>query len=98
MLLEILEEWNFWRQERSTGKQRVSYLQKVEEYLQPNVIVSLIGVRRAGKSYVMKQVIANMIKNGVESRNILYVNFEERRFTSFSTTLLDEIFDVYVQT
>jgi uncharacterized protein len=55
-ILEILEEWNFWKKEIETGIIRGNYLKKMKNFLQSNMIIALIGVRRAGKSFIMKQL------------------------------------------
>src|SRR3989344_1639311 len=42
-------------------------------------IKSIIGPRRAGKTYFMYQKIKELIKYGVKKENILYINFEDPR-------------------
>lgn len=45
-------------------------------------VVVITGVRRAGKSTILKQYIHNKIKNGEERKSFLYVNLEEPKFRS----------------
>jgi uncharacterized protein len=96
-ILEILEEWNFWKKEIETGIIRSNYLKKMKNFLQSNMIIALIGVRRAGKSFIMKQLAKNLISNGINARDILIVNFEDRRFTDLSLEFLDRIFETYLE-
>jgi hypothetical protein len=96
-ILEILEEWNFWKREIETGIIRSNYLKKMKNFLQTNMIIAVIGVRRAGKSFIMKQLAKNLISNGVNARDILIVNFEDRRFTELSLEFLDRIFETYLE-
>ena len=96
-LLEILNDWNFWKKELDTGKERGLYIERCLKFLKPNVVVAIIGVRRAGKSYIMRQVIKKLIKTGVEKKNILMVNFEDKRFVEFYPRLLDEIYETYLE-
>ena len=63
-LLEILHDWNFWKKELDTGKERRAYIEQCLRFLETNVIAAIIGVRRAGKSYLMRQVIKKLIEKG----------------------------------
>jgi len=96
-LLEILHDWNFWKKELDTGKERRAYVEKCLRFLEPNVVTAIIGVRRAGKSYLMRQVIKKLIEKGVKRENILMVNFEDGRFAEFYPKLLDEIYETYLE-
>lgn len=96
-LLEILEEWNFWKKELDTGRKRRAYIEKCLSFFKTNVIVAIIGVRRSGKSYIMRQIIKKLIENGISKENILMVNFEDKRFVEFYPKLLDEIYETYLE-
>ncbi|MEM7814630.1 MAG: ATP-binding protein, partial [Candidatus Aenigmatarchaeota archaeon] len=96
-ILEILMDWNFWKKDMDTGILRKKYLEKVKRFLKTNMVIALIGVRRAGKSFLMMQIAKNLIEEGIDPREILIVNFEDRRFTDFSIELLDEIFETYLE-
>lgn len=39
-------------------------------------VISIIGPRRVGKTYLMFQIIKNLLSRGVEKNRVLYVNFE----------------------
>jgi uncharacterized protein len=45
----------------------------------------------------MKQLAKNLISNGINARDILIVNFEDRRFTDLSLEFLDRIFETYLE-
>ena len=91
-ILEILHEWNFWKKELETGIERKKYFERYLRLMKVNVVVAIIGIRRAGKSYIMRQTIKKLIENGVERKDILMVNFEDQRFTEFNIKLLDSIY------
>ena len=56
----------------------------------------LIGIRRAGKSYTLYQDILAHISSGKASvRDILYVNFEDERIASITSSELGEILTAY---
>src|SRR3989344_6216825 len=96
-ILEILEDWNFWKKELDSGYEREKYLELAFKFLNPNVILSFIGVRRSGKSYLMRQLAKKLIEKGSEKNRILIINFEDRRFTEFNLELLDRIYETYLE-
>lgn len=56
----------------------------------------LVGLRRAGKSFLIYQDIQTMInENGVPAENILYINFEDERLLYMKAEDLDGILDSY---
>ncbi len=90
-LIEILDDWNFWKNDLASGKNREEYVEKCLKFLKVNVVSSIIGIRRSGKSYIIRQIIKKLIEKGIERKNILIVNFEDRRFVEFYPKLLDDI-------
>lgn len=59
-----------------------------------NKIITLIGARRVGKTHIFYQLINDLLKNGINIENILYINFEDERF-DFNKDNLKLIIDVY---
>ncbi len=59
-----------------------------------NVIISLIGSRRSGKTFLLYQTIKNIIQSGVSEKNVLFVNFEDERL-SLNSESLDLIIQAY---
>lgn len=47
--------------------------------LKSGKIISLIGPRRSGKTYFLYQIMDTLIKEGINKRKILYINFEDER-------------------
>lgn len=60
-----------------------------------NQVITITGPRRAGKSYLMRQMARNLFEQGVKKENLLFVNFEDPRFTTLDTKLMIQLFDVY---
>lgn len=58
------------------------------------LIVSLIGARRSGKTFVLFNTIDRMLKSGVKREQILFINFEDERLL-MNTEHLDLIFQAY---
>lgn len=58
----------------------------------------LLGIRRAGKSYLMYQRIHQLLKKGHKIEEILYINFEDERFIGLKSEGLDDIKLAYEET
>ncbi len=94
-VLAVLNDWNIWRGEQDTGIGRSAYLDRLEAVMGSNQVITITGPRRAGKSYLMRQMARKLFEQGVKKENLLFVNFEDPRFTSLDTKLMMQIFDVY---
>ena len=57
-------------------------------------IITVIGPRRAGKTYLLYQHILTLIEKGIKKEKILYINFEDERLELFPQTL-DFIIQAY---
>ncbi len=55
----------------------------------------LVGMRRAGKTYMMYQYIQNLLQNGHVAEEILFVNFEDERIADMSKTDLHLVVEAY---
>jgi predicted AAA+ superfamily ATPase len=97
-ILRILLDWNFWKKNLESGIERNEYVDKALRFLQPNMIVSLIGVRRSGKSMLMRQIAKKLMESGIANKNeILIVNFEDKRIVERDLKLIDDFFNAYME-
>ena len=96
-VLAVLNDWNIWRGAQDTGIIRSAYLDRLQALMGSNQVITITGPRRAGKSYLMRQMARKLFEQGVKRENLLFVNFEDPRFTSFDTKLITQIFDVYTE-
>jgi len=95
-ILAILKDWNDWEGQQDIGTIRSIYLDRLEALIAgSNQIITITGPRRAGKSYLMRQMARRLSDKGLKRENILFVNFEDPRFTSLDTKLLAQVYDVY---
>lgn len=95
-LVEILSSWNFWKKDQEVGVYREKYLQRMEKLVQTDQIVAMIGVRRSGKSTLMKQFIKKQIGAGKNATSFLYINFEEPKFADcLSLEFLQKSYEAY---
>lgn len=64
--------------------------------LEPTVNYVFIGLRRAGKSYLMYQLIHDAIRKGeMQLEDVLYINFEDERIAPIKASELGLILDAY---
>ena len=76
-----LKKYNFWSDEvPELGFQRKYYIDKIFQYTRNKLIKVLVGQRRAGKSYILRQIAYKLIEKGINPKNIFYINKE---FTDF---------------
>ncbi|MEW6410830.1 MAG: ATP-binding protein [Nitrospirota bacterium] len=96
-IVEVLAEWNFWRATRDVGILRESYLEKMAKLEKTGQIVTIMGVRRAGKSTLMLQYIKGLIDQGLDPASTLYVNLEDPRWGELSQQFLQAIWEAYLE-
>ena len=60
-----------------------------------NACYVLIGVRRAGKSYLLYQRILQLIRHGHSWEEIVYINFEDERLLEMQAADLNKILEVH---
>ncbi len=72
-----LKRFNFWDGNvPQTGYLRELYLQKIQSFTNNKLIKVIVGQRRTGKSYILRQIAKNLIDQGVNPNQIFYVNKE----------------------
>ena len=55
----------------------------------------LVGLRRAGKTYMLYQTIRHLLNEGHKKEEILFVNFEDERINGICKEELHEILEAY---
>ena len=95
-ILAVLEDWNCWSKPFKKSFKRKTYEYEVSKKATTGEIVFLQGVRRSGKSTILRNHIENLIESGVSNNEILFVNLEDPRFAPYlSLELLEEIKKAY---
>ena len=61
-------------------KNRSHYLEKLIEFKDTDFVKIITGIRRCGKSSLMKLMIKHLLENGVEKEQIIQINFESIEF------------------
>ncbi|MEM3555965.1 MAG: ATP-binding protein [Candidatus Micrarchaeia archaeon] len=97
-ILEVLNDWNFWSKEQPIGIEREEYLNVLFNILNTtDTILAIVGVRRAGKSFLLRQLAKKLMNKGVGKDSILIVNFEDERFGERNLQLLRDIYETYME-
>jgi len=92
-----LAKYNFWESNPTNlGFLRTAYTQKIKAYSGNRLIKVLVGQRRAGKSYLLRQLVLGLIESGVPRQNIFFLNREMADFDFVkSYKELDALFKLY---
>lgn len=73
--------YNLWDgKEFFAGMERPFYKDKINGFMGSRLVKVLVGQRRSGKSFVLKQLMNHLVKSGVPSQNILFVSKEFLEF------------------
>jgi predicted AAA+ superfamily ATPase len=71
---------------------------KIADYIPQREILIITGVRRSGKSSLMKLLCDDILKSGdVLESNILYLNFEDERFVPFTLQDFEPLYEAFIE-
>lgn len=91
-MLKALIDWNFWYKNQFIGIER-DYSNQLLSLLGKGFAISVIGVKRSGKSTIINQIVKKLIDKGEDPFNTLIVNFEDSRFGDIRTA--NDLFSLY---
>jgi predicted AAA+ superfamily ATPase len=97
IIVEQNPHWSGQMYEQGVAR---SCFPRLVDYLTTGMIVSVIGVRRAGKSTLLKQAINYLMQEkGVPPTNILFMNLEHPYFSSYSKNIeyLEKMYEDYIK-
>ncbi|MFH1915795.1 MAG: ATP-binding protein [Nanoarchaeota archaeon] len=95
-LLGLLKEWNLWDQDIPTGIDRSRYVQQILPLIKRKEVLILKGIRRSGKSTIMRQLMKRLVLQGIQKDQVLYVNLEDYRLKdSLNLKLFEKILEVH---
>lgn len=84
--IALLRKYNLWDSNTfDLGYRRSDYTDKLADYVGNRLIKVLVGQRRSGKSYILRQVAKQLIDNGVKPENTLIINREIAEFDFLKT-------------
>ena len=68
---------------------------EIELPVQPELIITVPGVRRAGKSSLLMLAVNKLLTSGIKRERILWVNFDDERLDRMPMEELDEVLQAY---
>jgi len=96
-IFNILKDWNIWFNDIDKGIDREYYLTKIRRLMNVKDVIVVKGVRRSGKSTILRQFIYELTEN-IHKNQTLFINFEDSRFAKdISLDLIEKIFNVYLE-
>lgn len=73
---------------------REQYIKRIRPFYDSEMIKVITGIRRCGKSTIMRQIIDELKESGVRSDAIVYINFEDYKYKKIATP--DQLYE-YVE-
>ncbi len=94
MEIEKLSEWNPWWENKDLVKELTGFHRPKYDFLIDSIkikeIVIITGVRRSGKSTLMYQIINKLLSEGIDPKQVLFVNLEDKKLVN------DPLDDIYL--
>lgn len=96
-IINSIKKYNFWNNHSiDLGYSRTFYTNKIGQYVGNKLVKVLVGQRRAGKSYILRQIASKLLSAGVKSENILYINKEYMEFATLRNAIeLEQLYKTY---
>ena len=97
--LERIKKYNLWDGNTlSAGMKRTYYTDKIEQYIGSKLVKVLVGQRRSGKSFVLRQIMNDLIEKGVSAKNLFFISKEFIEFYFVEDCLaLEDLFQCYLR-
>lgn len=73
---------------------RESYLNKIRGFYKDDMIKVISGIRRCGKSFFLKSIIQELLENGINEKDIIYIELDKKGFKDIKTSKqLEKVID-----
>ena len=63
---------------------REQYLKEIRKFMDKPIIKVITGMRRSGKSMILKLISKELEEKGINKENIIFINFESLMFAEFA--------------
>lgn len=73
---------------------RESYLNKIRGFYKDDMIKVISGIRRCGKSFFLKSIIGELLENGINEKDIIYIELDKKGYKNIKTSKqLEKVID-----
>lgn len=92
-----VRKFNFWEGNvPQIGFLRESYLQRIQLFANNKLVKVIVGQRRTGKSYILRQIAQSFLNKGVKANQLFYLNKEYIAFDVIKDYVdLDKLIQFY---
>ena len=66
--------------------ERILYYEKIKEFIDKPLIKVITGIRRSGKSTMIKLIQKQLLDSGIKTNQIIYINFESMKHYDIRTS------------
>lgn len=96
-IINSIRKYNYWNDNFvDSGYARTFYTDSIGQYIGNKLVKVLVGQRRAGKSYILRQIASELIAQGVKNENILYLNKEYMELITLRSAVeLEDLYKAY---
>ena len=97
--IETIRKYNPWEGKMlPAGMSRIYYTEKIEQYIGSRLVKVLVGQRRSGKSFILRQIMNSLLQKGIKGKNMLFISkeFIEYSFVEDFMTL-EAIYQSYLE-
>ena len=63
---------------------RENYLNKVRGFYNDTIIKVITGIRRCGKSYLLKSIIQELKEKGIKDKDIIYIELDKKGYRNIT--------------
>lgn len=76
---------------------REDYLNKVRGFYNDNMIKVITGIKRCGKSYLLKTIIEELKENGINDKDIIYIELDKKEYKDIKKPeKLEKLIDSFI--
>lgn len=73
---------------------RENYLNKIRGFYKDDMIKVISGIRRCGKSFFLKSIIQELLENGINEKDIIYIELDKKGYKDIKTAKqLEKVID-----
>ena len=63
---------------------REKYLSQIRDFYDKDIIKIITGMKWSGKSVLLKQIIDELLQQGIDNNHIIYINFEDVKYANIT--------------